>query len=126
MSKKFFIFPIFEIMMGSLIWLRKFGAFGTLDEPRYFEAGQSVPWWIECRWPLNIKVKFGRDVETYYKDKYQVVRPNDDGDAPLTTIDGDGHNYVYICGAPTLFVSTPRRRRSVRVPVRLNFSAEAL
>ena len=99
----------FLACMKPLVPLRRRGAFGTPDDPRYFDEGESVPWWIECRWPLDMFLVFGCAVETYFEGGAQIVRPIDSHyDA---VIRGDaGGRYVVLVGAPTKIISAPRPR----------------
>lgn len=78
MSRTVLIQPIkvfFKACMWGLMFPRKRGAFGTPEAPRFFAAGDAVPWDIEARWPLDTKLVFSNDSESYYENGRQVVRP---------------------------------------------------
>ena len=108
----------FKAAMMGMRPMRRAGAFGTPDDPLYFETGDTVPWWLECRWPLHADFVFGVDVETYHENGWQIVRP-------LQTMRGGAltcvkaNSELIIVGAPTELNATPRPRR--RIP-RLSFN----
>lgn len=107
--------PIFGLLMAALMPARKRGKFGTPDEPIYFDAGDTIPWWVECRWPLHTSATFLSDVETYYEDGWQVVRVLEEGESCMA-IDGKGCDTL-IFGAPTLIDGRPRKRKRARLKV---------
>jgi hypothetical protein len=98
----------FAACMRGLMPLRRRGAFGTPDEPRYFKAGEAVPWWAECRWPLGMRLTFAHDSESYYEDGEQVIRTLF-VDYPHSVLEADRAGCL-IVGAPTLLSGKPRRR----------------
>lgn len=104
----------FSACMKGLMPIRRRGVFGMPDDPIYFYEGDTVPWWIECRWPLHMPLTFTHDVETYYENGHQVVRPLDA--AGVMPIRGDGLGWtVVLVGAPTLIDGKPRPRRPKRI-----------
>jgi hypothetical protein len=98
---------MFKAAMFGLMPARKKGLFGTPDAPVYFEAGDAVPWWVLCRWPLHGAMVFNIDVETYFDDGGQIVRPTYVMRDCLIKFDSKGWHAVII-GAPTHFVTTAR------------------
>lgn len=107
---------LFRVVMGGFMPVRKRGMFGTEDAPVYFDAGDTVPWWIECRWPLRIPVKFRINVETYYLDGQQIVQALEDTSGCGMDIGCDGKSYknVLLVGAPTCFIGFPRKRPKLK------------
>ena len=84
---------------------------GTPDEPIFYEAGDSVPWFVECRWPMNTKVFFPIDVECYWEDGAQIVRPQSSVDNGKYVIHVDNTCAFLMVGAPTMVISFARTRR---------------
>jgi hypothetical protein len=107
----------FAACMKGLMPLRRRGLFGTPDAPRVFMADEPIPWWIECRWPMNASLTFGSDVETYYENGWQVVRPLSYLSGAEALMRVDGAMDFLIVGAPTSFDTTPRARRPVKTSV---------
>lgn len=104
----------FHVFMGALMPARKCGVFGSPDEPLYIEAGEQIPWWIECRWPLHMDLTFGCDMETYYEDGHQVVRALADYSGAAMQANAKGWDGL-IVGAPTMIINIPRKRPRARV-----------
>ena len=114
-----FYFPpllaFYNACMGGLMRMRKRGAFGTPDRPIDFPQGASVPWWIECRWPTNLVMTFGTDVETYWDpdEAHQIVRPLVTADPCIISASAPARAddiHILIVGAPTLILCNTRRR----------------
>lgn len=88
--------------------LRTAGLMGTSEAPQFYAAGDPVPWWLECRWPLSVSVTFSADVETFWQDGEQHVFPLRD-DFPLISVSGAGCS-VLLVGAPTCLHPKPRTK----------------
>jgi hypothetical protein len=93
---------VFRCFMAMLMPFRKRGYFGTYESPRYFKLGDSCPWWLQCRWPLTMPLKFTRAVETYYEAGFQVYRPTN-GVTQGSLFDEINIKSVVLVGAPTSF-----------------------
>jgi hypothetical protein len=104
----------FTACMYAIIPARRRGLFGTPEEPHFYASGDAVPWHIEARWPLHGGLTFHADVETYFEDGYQVVRPLATlaDDEAVMFFDPKGW-YGLLVGAPTHVITTPRPRRPV-------------
>lgn len=106
------IMAFFAAAQRGLLGARKLGLMGTPDRPIYYEAGDSVPWWAECRFPLDARTEFLRDCETYFEGGVQVIRPLYRGRGHLIVFEPKGGRGILV-GAPTLLLLEPRPRRPV-------------
>jgi hypothetical protein len=96
--------------------VRALGGTGTPDDPVFFDAGDTVPWWLECRWPLNASFTFLVDCETFWLDGCQHVYPLAPLRGCLMHCDPQRPARLVIVGAPTFVHFTPRPRRPQRKP----------
>lgn len=115
MTKKALWQPLsvfFSAAQAGLRPLRRAGVMGTADRPRYFAAGDAVPWWIFCRWPMNLPLVFECDCESYFEGGLQVVRPLWQARASVIAAGDQTRNWVaLIVGAPTCIDTFPRPGR---------------
>jgi hypothetical protein len=98
--------------------LRRLGSMGSPDDPLYFDAEEVVPWWIFCRWPLNLPLLFGCDCEVYWDGESQIVQVLERAGAlgiMYSPFMPPGWNSVLLVGAPTILDGKPRPRRPRKV-----------
>lgn len=105
------LMAIFKASMRCIKPVRETGAMGTPDEPIFYEAGDSVPWFVECRWPMNTPVVFYVDVECYWEDGHQVIRPQSANDNGKFVIHVANNGPFLMVGAPTFTICIARSRR---------------
>lgn len=109
-----FMYEPIKLFFLACMWglrpLRKLGIYGTTDEPIYFGPGDTVPWWIDCRYPLDIPLTFGCEVETFWEDGWQKVHVLEHEFEHVLEVNGGGR-CVLLVGAPTLIDGRPRQRR---------------
>jgi hypothetical protein len=105
-----FITAFFAACQRGLNPLRNRGMMGTPNDPIYFDQGDAVPWWIECRWPLYGLLTFSFDIETYWNGRQQVVHPLHSTPLQSNWLMRASFSDGLIVGAPTEWNMKPRHR----------------
>lgn len=106
---------LIALLLCCIMWafwpMRLLGLMGAPGRPVLFKAGERVPWWLQCRWPVNWRVEFGVDVQTWFDGEKQILCPMRslvDGEWLIKVGFGDGEAVdVRLHGAPTWFYSDP-------------------
>ena len=97
----------------TLLWpVRLFGILGTKSRPIYFEAGQTIPFWLELSWP-RVPVVFGTPVKSWFSYKTgQMFVQSLEPDRYIVEIEAvaDIHGLLLV-GAPTCLIGFNGERK---------------